>query len=261
MIYRPVRERDPEEIVDTVVARLEEERLRRGVAHVALDRRLLVHLAADQEGRRASSRRSKVSLGRLLAARLRPRARPARRDRQGARERPHVRARGRARSACATWSTRTSPKSSCMTTAERVFSRGWTTMKLYFMIGLPTERTRTSRGIAELGRKIVELGRTEFKQLASRSRCSASTHVPKPHTPFQWCGRRRHRRDPSETGVCSAPSVAATASPTSTTTPRPRCSKPSSRAAIADWDGSSSVRGARGAASTVGPSTSTSRSG
>ena len=57
MIYRPVRERDPEQIVDTVVERREEERLRRGEPHVALDRRLLVHRAAHREGDRARSRR------------------------------------------------------------------------------------------------------------------------------------------------------------------------------------------------------------
>ena len=103
MIYRPVRERDPEQIVETVASRREEERLRRGEPHVALDRRLLVHRAAHQEGHRARSRPRSVSLGVSLAARLRPRARrcsttSAACARAASRSRPRP-----AASACATW--------------------------------------------------------------------------------------------------------------------------------------------------------------
>ena len=85
MIYRPVRERDPEQIVETVVQRREEERLRRGEPHVALDRRLLVHRAARQEG----GRRARAGEGvarRLVPARLRPRRERARRHAARARD-------------------------------------------------------------------------------------------------------------------------------------------------------------------------------
>src|SRR5437763_11368584 len=71
-------------------------------------------------------------------------------------------------------------------TAQRVFSRGWSKMKLYFMIGLPTEEDEDVRGIVATGARALAVG----KQLAGRAArvtCSVSTHVPKPHTPFQWC--------------------------------------------------------------------------
>ncbi|HJL23650.1 MAG TPA: TIGR03960 family B12-binding radical SAM protein, partial [Polyangiaceae bacterium LLY-WYZ-15_(1-7)] len=72
-------------------------------------------------------------------------------------------------------------------TAERVFSRGWTKMKLYFMIGLPTEEDEDVRGIVRTGAKALEVGRSVRKRKDARVTVSVSTHVPKPHTPFQWC--------------------------------------------------------------------------
>jgi len=74
-----------------------------------------------------------------------------------------------------------------METAERVFSRGWSKMKLYFMIGLPTERDEDVLGIVETGRKARDIGRRVQKGKAPTVTVSVSTHVPKPHTPFQWC--------------------------------------------------------------------------
>ncbi|MEN3335967.1 MAG: hypothetical protein V7641_5332 [Blastocatellia bacterium] len=66
------------------------------------------------------------------------------------------------------------------------FEEGWSSMKMYFMIGLPTETEEDVRGIAELGRKVREMGRTRFNKNVKVT-CSASYFVPKPHTPFQWC--------------------------------------------------------------------------
>jgi radical SAM family uncharacterized protein/radical SAM-linked protein len=66
------------------------------------------------------------------------------------------------------------------------FEEGWSAMKMYFMIGLPTETDEDVRGIAELGRKVRELGRARFNK-SVKVTCSASYFVPKPHTPFQWC--------------------------------------------------------------------------
>ncbi len=74
-----------------------------------------------------------------------------------------------------------------METAERVFSRGWAKMKLYFMIGLPTEEDEDVLGIVETGRKALAVGRKAQKGKAPKVTVSVSTHVPKPHTPFQWC--------------------------------------------------------------------------
>jgi radical SAM family uncharacterized protein/radical SAM-linked protein len=70
-------------------------------------------------------------------------------------------------------------------TAERVFSRGFDKMKLYFMIGLPTEEDEDVRGIVEVGKNALRVGK-RFGPRASVT-VSVSVHVPKPHTPFQWC--------------------------------------------------------------------------
>lgn len=74
-----------------------------------------------------------------------------------------------------------------METAERVFSRGYSKMKLYFMIGLPTEEEEDVMGIVETGRKARDVGKRLQKSRAPTVTVSVSTHVPKPHTPFQWC--------------------------------------------------------------------------
>ena len=78
-----------------------------------------------------------------------------------------------------------------METAERIFSRGWSSMKLYFMIGLPTEEESDVREIPRVGGRARAIGKRVKKELkaggAPKVTVSVSTHVPKPHTPFQWC--------------------------------------------------------------------------
>jgi radical SAM family uncharacterized protein/radical SAM-linked protein len=69
--------------------------------------------------------------------------------------------------------------------AHRVFSRGFQRMKLYFMIGLPTETDEDVLGIVETTARVQEIGRRYFR--GAQVTASVSTHVPKPHTPFQWC--------------------------------------------------------------------------
>jgi len=69
------------------------------------------------------------------------------------------------------------------TTAE-VFRRGWEVVKLYFMIGLPTETEEDVAAIAELSRRVLAGGRS-FRRNA-RINLGVSTFVPRPHTPFQW---------------------------------------------------------------------------
>jgi len=73
-----------------------------------------------------------------------------------------------------------------LTTAEQVFSHGWHRMKLYFIMGLPTETDEDLLGIVELGRKALEIGRRHSRRRPEVT-VSVSVHVPKPHTPFQWC--------------------------------------------------------------------------
>src|SRR5580700_8364788 len=78
-----------------------------------------------------------------------------------------------------------------MQTAERIFSRGWQAMKLYFMIGLPTEEEEDVRAIPQVGGRARETGKRVKRERnlggAPKVTVSVSTHVPKPHTPFQWC--------------------------------------------------------------------------
>ncbi|MFH2012069.1 MAG: TIGR03960 family B12-binding radical SAM protein [Pseudomonadota bacterium] len=71
-----------------------------------------------------------------------------------------------------------------LTTAKNVFSAGWKSIKLYFMIGLPTEKEEDVEGIIELSRKILSYGKGQ--QFPKSLNVSVSTLVPKPHTPFQW---------------------------------------------------------------------------
>lgn len=72
--------------------------------------------------------------------------------------------------------------------ARRVFERGWHRIKLYFMIGLPTEDDSDVRGIVETGMRMLQIGRRYVGHRAEVT-VSVSSHVPKPHTPFQWCAQ------------------------------------------------------------------------
>jgi radical SAM-linked protein len=63
-------------------------------------------------------------------------------------------------------------------------------MKLYFMIGLPTEEESDVREIVRVGKRAREVGKRVRKENNAgppKVTVSVSTHVPKPHTPFQWC--------------------------------------------------------------------------
>jgi radical SAM family uncharacterized protein len=66
-------------------------------------------------------------------------------------------------------------------TIETAWEQGWRNIKLYFMIGLPTETSDDIVGIVELVHKIRDIGNSGMN-----IRVNASTFVPKPHTPFQW---------------------------------------------------------------------------
>lgn len=74
-------------------------------------------------------------------------------------------------------------------TSRKTFAAGWTAVKLYFMLGLPTETMEDVAGIAELGQKIVNLyyaNPDKPKGKGVTVSISASCFVPKPFTPFQW---------------------------------------------------------------------------
>ncbi|ATW25487.1 TIGR03960 family B12-binding radical SAM protein [Candidatus Formimonas warabiya] len=78
-------------------------------------------------------------------------------------------------------------------TAAAAFSQGWTSLKLYFMIGLPTETFEDLDGIVDLAGKILSVGR-KAKPAGIRKpikiTVSVSSFVPKAHTAFQWEGQQ-----------------------------------------------------------------------
>ena len=75
-----------------------------------------------------------------------------------------------------------------LSTCRNAFSGGWNNVKLYFMLGLPTETDEDVLGIADLVYKIIQ----SWKENASNKKRGLRVHVatayfvPKPHTPFQW---------------------------------------------------------------------------
>jgi radical SAM family uncharacterized protein len=76
--------------------------------------------------------------------------------------------------------------------ANNAFGAGWDLIKMYFMIGLPTETTEDLQSMLDLCEKIYGIGRHKLSKKnggpggAPRLHFSASSHVPKPHAAFQW---------------------------------------------------------------------------
>src|SRR5262249_22815003 len=70
---------------------------------------------------------------------------------------------------------------------DSAYSQGWRRVKLYFLTGLPTEMDDDTLGIAELAKRVAEIGRQYSKQASAT--VSVGGFVPKPQTPFQWFGR------------------------------------------------------------------------
>jgi radical SAM family uncharacterized protein len=68
---------------------------------------------------------------------------------------------------------------------EEIYRLGWKTVKLYFMIGLPTETEEDVDGIIDMARRVTDMGRGE-SGYPGQATVAVSNFVPKPHTPFQW---------------------------------------------------------------------------
>jgi radical SAM family uncharacterized protein len=71
--------------------------------------------------------------------------------------------------------------------AAEAFRRGWRKVKLYFMCGLPGERTADLDGIVEMAETIARIGKEVTGRYADVT-ASVSNFIPKPHTPYQWNG-------------------------------------------------------------------------
>lgn len=75
-----------------------------------------------------------------------------------------------------------------LSTCAQAFSGGWSNVKLYFMLGLPTETDEDVLGIAELVYKVIQTWKANAvnKKRGLRVHVATAYFVPKPHTPFQW---------------------------------------------------------------------------
>ena len=85
------------------------------------------------------------------------------------------------------------PEDELMETASIAFERGWTGLKLYFMLGLPTEDDDDVAEIVQLVARVRSQGKRAGGRVPNL-RVSAATFVPKPHTPFQWVGQEDEAR-------------------------------------------------------------------
>ncbi|MDD6483331.1 MAG: TIGR03960 family B12-binding radical SAM protein [Clostridiales bacterium] len=77
-----------------------------------------------------------------------------------------------------------------MRSTRRLFEGGWTNVKLYFMIGLPTETEEDVKGIADLSQRVLDVYFSIPKEERAKNiniTVSTSSFVPKPFTAFQWC--------------------------------------------------------------------------
>jgi radical SAM family uncharacterized protein len=72
-----------------------------------------------------------------------------------------------------------------MSGCAAAFEAGYRLIKFYFLIGAPTERDEDLRGIVELADAASDL-RRHMTGRRAQVNCSISSHIPKPHTPFQW---------------------------------------------------------------------------
>lgn len=76
-----------------------------------------------------------------------------------------------------------------LNTCSKAFDNGWTSVKLYFMMGLPTERMEDIKGIADLGMEVIHTfynNPNRQKGTGCQVSISCASFIPKPFTPFQW---------------------------------------------------------------------------
>ncbi|GAC1608160.1 MAG: TIGR03960 family B12-binding radical SAM protein [Mycobacteriales bacterium] len=80
-------------------------------------------------------------------------------------------------------------KQDLVDTVTAAYGAGWRQVKLYFMVGLPTETDEDVLEIAEMARDVIRAGRSVTGTRDVRCTVSIGGFVPKPHTPFQWASQ------------------------------------------------------------------------
>jgi radical SAM family uncharacterized protein len=84
---------------------------------------------------------------------------------------------------------KTVTKQDLVDTVTAAYSKGWRQVKLYFMVGLPTETDEDVLEIADMARDVIRAGRSVTGTKDVRCTVSIGGFVPKPHTPFQWASQ------------------------------------------------------------------------
>lgn len=182
-IYRPVRERDPDQVVEAAV---------RGIEASGWEEVGLVSLSSSDHSRieeliaklnnRMACRRVSVSLPSLRADKFSPElARLVKAVRKSGFTFAPEAGTERLRRVI----NKNLSREELLETVATVYAEGWKLVKLYFMIGLPGEREEDLEGIIDLAEAVSRLGRGG-KGRPGRANVSLSPFVPKPHTPFQW---------------------------------------------------------------------------
>jgi radical SAM family uncharacterized protein len=77
-------------------------------------------------------------------------------------------------------------------TVTAAYASGWRQVKLYFMVGLPTEEDEDVLQIAKLAHEVIKAGREASGRKDIKCTVSIGGFVPKPHTPFQWAAQLDH---------------------------------------------------------------------
>jgi radical SAM family uncharacterized protein/radical SAM-linked protein len=183
MIYRPVRERDPAEVIDTVMRALDKSG-QDEVSLTALSTADVSSISPLIKNLVEKTAPERVSLG-VASLRAYGLAEDLLDDL------------GRVRASGLTFApeagtqrmrdviSKNVTEAQLLETAERSFKRGFDKMKLYFIVGLPTEEDVDVLGIVDVGKNALGVGKRLGRNV--KVNVSVSTHVPKPHTPFQWC--------------------------------------------------------------------------
>jgi radical SAM-linked protein len=181
-IYRPVRVRPEQEILDQIETQIRNT----GYSEVALMSLSTsdypnIDRLATAVARRLESRRAAISLPTMRPGTISPALLDAvsRVRKSGLTIAPEA---GTER--LRLFVRKNFPDAAIYDTVRLAYARGWMTIKLYFMVGLPTETDEDLLGIAAMIKNIAEIGR-DYPGKKSIN-VTLSPFVPKPHTPFQW---------------------------------------------------------------------------
>jgi radical SAM family uncharacterized protein/radical SAM-linked protein len=185
MIYRPVRERSPHEILQTVEEGLastgydELSLLSLSIGDYGCIQELLQTLVCSHQNGKVAISLPSLRVGTLDEAMIEAISRVRKTGFTLAPEAGSERLRRVINKGVS--------ESALLETIRKVYSAGWPLIKLYFMMGLPTETVEDHKALVEL---VLKVWREAGKHKPPRRlNVSVSTFVPKPHTPFQWAAQ------------------------------------------------------------------------